>query len=452
MRKSPRRRTLKKILEFKENLHSGGLQKANFARLDLTEKDLSNLNLSGSKFKKANMKKANLTSAVLRGGDFQGADLEAAILTEVRAEKANFSGCFLRGATLMGAVLQDTEFYQADLTEANVRFASLRGAKLDGAILKQADFRYSFGLSYEENKYLHDNGAKVSFLWYKMEIFVRYILGHLWTKLLFAAFITALGLTSFFYFNDPIRKSVPSLMYKLQIARDNQQYEKALQIDSILIKKLKRGNNWEMIFNRKLDEARFYKFLENREKSVEILSGMLDSYGQSPEKKARIDFELALIQKLEGNMIQAISILENIDLSLNNKIFAYNVRVHLARSYSVSGQYDKATSILKKIIEEYSDNTWRQYNALHDLEQVYLRNGEKEKAHNILENLTWDPQDPLPYFRSMIDLVDTLSAKKRYQEAKSICDYLLIKVRNNSELSAKVNDRLKIIKSKIGRN
>ncbi len=319
-------------------------------------------------------------------------------------------------------------------------------------ILQQADFRYAFGLSYEENKYLHDNGAKVSFLWYKMETIVRYILGHLWSKLLLAAFITALGLASFFYFTDPIRESISSLTYKLQIARNNQQYEKALQIDSILIKKLKRQNNLEEVFHRKLDEARFYKFLKNREKSVEILTDMFDSYGQSPKKTARIDFELALIQKLEGNMTKAISILENIDLSLHNKIFAYNVRVHLARSCSTSRQYDKATSILKIIIAEYSDDIWRQYNALRDLEQVYLRKEENEKAQNILENLTWDPQDPLPYFRSMIDLVDTLSAKKRYQEAKSICDYLLIKVRNNSELSAEVNDRLKIIKSKIGRN
>lgn len=107
-----------------------GGERADFAKMNLSEEDFSGVNLTGAIFSGSNLSGASLARANLCQADFYGASLVKANLTEAHLAWANLSGSDLSWATLVSANL-----YGAFLDEADLAGASLTGANLTNANL-----------------------------------------------------------------------------------------------------------------------------------------------------------------------------------------------------------------------------------------------------------------------------------------------------------------------------
>lgn len=107
-----------------------GGERADFAKMNLSEENFSGANLVGVDFSGSNLSGAHLAWANLYKADLSGASLVKANLTEAHLAWANLRGSDLTGANLISANLS-----RASLNEANLTGASLTGANLANANL-----------------------------------------------------------------------------------------------------------------------------------------------------------------------------------------------------------------------------------------------------------------------------------------------------------------------------
>lgn len=105
-------------------------ERADFAKMNLSEENFSGVNLTQANFSGSNLTGAHLAWANLYKADLSGASLVKANLTEAHLAWANLRGSDLTGANLISANLS-----RASLNEANLTGASLTGANLTNANL-----------------------------------------------------------------------------------------------------------------------------------------------------------------------------------------------------------------------------------------------------------------------------------------------------------------------------
>jgi len=344
------RANLKDIIVYKTKMKRINLNEANLEGNDLTHTDLSN-----STARKANFKGTNLNSSCLNKADFKEANFEGANLSDIKAKQTIFSACSLVKANLEGSVLNGAYFSRADLTDANLSLASLYGIAVDGAKLKQINFKYSIGLSEEKEQYLRQEGVKISVLENRIMQTIKFIFTTKWAFAALIAFIITLIVIGYFNLMDINKLSIPALKYKYRQAKLNNQYQKALELGSLLIKKYEQSGDNLNVFNKKLEKAKIYRILGETEKSLTHLKSMFIKYSDDLEKKARINIELARLHIESGHPNQAIPLLEDVkDFKLEKKTF-YSVEMNLALAYRKSNKPKEAKAIYLKLLKTYED-------------------------------------------------------------------------------------------------
>ena len=319
---------LQDIVVYKTIMRGVIFDKAQLKGVDLSATDLTECEANGSNFQRANLGYSSLDGANLKAADFEDANL-----SDIKAKNAIFSESRLVDANLEGAILDGSDFSQADMTKANLSLTSLEGINLDDAKLVDTNFRLSRGIAEGKKEYLRQQGAKVPYLSEKAKKIAKVVFK---TPLGFAAlgiFLFAVVMGIYFYFTNINHLSIPSLTEELIKAKESKQYEKALRINQILIKKLGRIRNKTGVFARTLDVARMHRVLGNREKSMEYLEGMLREYQNDSKQNAQIRLEIALNYKDAGNFDKAITLMEDIETHNLAEGPRHSLGLNLARAY-----------------------------------------------------------------------------------------------------------------------
>ena len=337
--------------------------------------DFKSSDLSSCEARDANLSKANMKDLYLTGANFEGANLEGSDLSGTMAQRTNFSQCRMARANLEGAVLDGADFSCADLTDANFSYASLYGTIFEGANLNRANFRYAWGLSEEMKKSIGQQGARTSHISDKTKKGIRWVISRPLIVAFFIAFLIGLGIYICIYFTNINHLSISKLQIKLKNAKQNQQLDKALILDEVLIRKFKEIGSQTGIFNRSLDIARIYRILNEKEKSIEMLKDFQEIYKGDVEKEARILVELARAHKKFGNSSLAISLLEGVDRTDLKRELLFLIDMTLANFYRNNERTQEAIEIYKKLAEKFSDDSERCSQALRNLAKAYNKRG-----------------------------------------------------------------------------
>jgi len=434
---------LQDIVVYKTKMKSVNLDMA-----QLEGVDLSSMDLTECEARNANFRKTNLGFSCLNGANLRAANFEEANLSDIKAKSAFFSGSCLVRTNLEGAVLDGTDFSQADMTKANLSLTSLERINLESTKLVETNFRLSRGIAEGKKEYLRQQGAKVTFIWEKTKKTTKFVLKTPWVLATLGIFLVAAIMGVYFYFTNINHFSISSLTKELINAKQSKQYEKALQINQILIRKLDRKGNHMGVFSRSLDVARMYRLLGNRKMSVELLEAMFENYHEDNKKIAQIKLELALNYKDSGNFGKAITLMEDIETSNLTNSLIHSLEINLAKAYWEEKNYQQAVASYKKIAEEFSTDPKRYSNALKNLAQVYIEMGEIEESSEIWANILWNPKEPKPYFRKQMNIALKLSEEGRHSEALTVYDNLLIKIKENPVLVNKVKNKINMAKKK----
>ena len=435
---------LQDIVAYKAKMKSVNLSKARLERTDLSHTDLSNI-----KARKANFQAANLNSSCLNMADLGEANFAEAILSNVEAKKANFSGCNLQKADLEGSFLDGSDFSRANLSSSKLSLASLKEINLEKATIRQTNFKYSRGLSEDMKQYLEQHQAKVSRIRDKFKQKTKFVLATPWAFALIIAFLIAGGIYGYFYFTSLKRLSIPSLQQKWKTAKQTHQYEKAIQIDLILIDKYEKNRNYERSFNKSFDLSKIYRIIGRKEKAIDLLEAMLEKFSDDSEKKAKIRLELALIYKDSRDLSKAISILNKINLSKLREKDVFSIEMELATVYQEAKRYKEALNTYSKIENSFNHDLQRLSNALRKMAGVYQEMGEVERSREAWAKVPWDPKNPQPYFKSQKNIASTLFQEKRFNEAKMVYSKLEEKLRSHPKLRKKVKKKLGRIEKKL---
>lgn len=129
---------------------------------ELDSVKLDKANLKGADLNLANLQKASLLRTDLQGADLRGADLQEATLFGTNLKEAYLWDANLKGATiseiiivgdprtyipdLQGADLQRANLQKASLQRVNMQKANLSGANLQGADFREANLKRVKGL------------------------------------------------------------------------------------------------------------------------------------------------------------------------------------------------------------------------------------------------------------------------------------------------------------------
>ena len=334
------------------------------------------------------------------------------------------------------------------MTKANLSLTSLERINLESTKLVETNFRLSRGIAEGKKEYLRQHGAKVTFIWDKTKNTTKFVLKTPWILATLGIFLVAAIMGVYFYFTNINHFSISSLTKELINAKQSKQYEKALQINQILIRKLDRKGNHMGVFSRSLDVARMYRLLGNRKMSVELLEAMFENYHEDNKKIAQIKLKLALNYKDSGNFGKAITLMEDIETSnLPNRLIR-SLEINLAKAYWKEKNYQQAVASYKRIAEEFSTDPKRHSNALKNLAQVYIEMGEIEESSEIWANILWNPKEPQPYFRKQMNIALKLSKEGKHSEALTVYDKLLIKVKDNPVLVNEIKNKINMAKKK----
>lgn len=424
------------------------MKSVNLSMVQLEGVDLSSMDLTECEARNANFSRTNLSFSCLNRANLRAANFEEANLTDIKAKSATFSGSRLVRTNLEGAVLDGSDFSQADMTKANLSLTSLESVNFESAKLVETNFRLSRGIAEGQKEYLRQHGAKVTFIWEKTKNTTKFVLKTPLVLATLGIFLVAAIMGVYFYFTNINHLSISSLTKELINAKQSKQYEKALQINQILIRKLDRRGNYMGVFSRSLDVARMYRLLENRKMSIELLEGMLDEYQYDAKQNAQIKIEIALNYKDSGDFEKATAIMEDTKTSDLPNGLIHSRAINLAKAYWEAKNYPKAVASYKTIAEEFGTDPRRHSNALKNLARVYLEMGEIEKSIEIWAKLLWNPKDPQPYFRNQMHIALTLNEEGKQAEALTVYDNLLIKIKENPVLVNEVKNKINMAKKK----
>lgn len=246
--------------------------------------------------------------------------------------------------------------------------------------------------------------------------------------------------------------TVSMLQHKVESAWKNKKYDRALLIDQILLKRYARLKNSEGVFELHLDIASLEYKLGNKEEAHRMLRTLRGNHQRDVQKTARIALAQSRVQKDEGNLTEAVSLLEEVRWDGLLPGTLYDVTMFLAGLYIDAERWAEAERLFTEMAEMFSASPIRRSSASLALARIYMRRGEIERASEYLSSVSQPFLDQDLYFRVQSQLALRFLREKRYEEALGVFVSLADRLKDNPRLFPQVREQIKILKRKLERN
>jgi len=246
--------------------------------------------------------------------------------------------------------------------------------------------------------------------------------------------------------------TIPMLQHKAESARKNKLYDQALLIDRILLKRFTRIKNTEDIFELHLDIASLEHKLGNREEAHRMLRTLRGNHQRDVQKTARIALAQSRVQKDEGKLTEAVSLLEEVRLDGLLPGTLYDVTMFLAGLYGDTERWVEAERLYTEMAEMFSASPIRRSSASLALARIYTRRGEIERASESLSRVSPPFLDQDLFYRVHNQLALRFLQEKRYEEALGVFVSLADRLKDNPRLFPQVREQIKILRRELKRN
>ena len=246
--------------------------------------------------------------------------------------------------------------------------------------------------------------------------------------------------------------TISMLQHKVESAWKTKKYDRALLIDQILLKRYTRLKNTEGVFEGRLDIAFLEHKLGNREEALRMLRCLRINHQRDVQKTARIALAQARVQKDEGNLTEAVSLLEEVRLDGLLPGNLYDITMFLAGLYGDAERWAEAEGLYTEMAEMFSASQIRRSSASLALARLCLRRGDLEKASEFLSRVSAPFLDQDLFYRVHNQLALRFLREKRYEEALGVFVSLADRLKDNPRLFPQVREQIKILRRKLERN
>jgi tetratricopeptide (TPR) repeat protein len=246
--------------------------------------------------------------------------------------------------------------------------------------------------------------------------------------------------------------TIPMLQHKVESAWKNKKYDRALLIDQILLKRFTRLKNTEGVFELRLDIASLEYKLGNKEEARRMLRTLRGNHQRDVQKTARIALAQSRVQEDQGNLTEAVSLLEEVRLDSLLPGTLYDVTMSLAGLYVDAERWAEAERLYTEMVEMFSASPIRRSSASLALARIYMRRGEIEKASESLSRVSPPFLGQDLFFRVQSQLALRFLQGKRYEEALGVYESLAERLKDNPRLFPQVREQIKILRRKLERN
>jgi tetratricopeptide (TPR) repeat protein len=243
--------------------------------------------------------------------------------------------------------------------------------------------------------------------------------------------------------------TIPMLQHKVESAWINKKYDRALLIDQILLKRYTMLKNSEGVFELRLDIASLEYKLGNKEEAHRMLRTLRGNHQRDVQKTARIALAQSRVQKDEGNLTEAASLLEEVRLDGLLPGTLYDVTMSLAGLYVDAERWAEAERLYTEMAEMFSASPIRRSSASLALARIYMRRGEIERASESLFRVSPPFLDQVLFYRVHNQLALRFLREKRYEEALGVFVSLAERLKDNPRLFPQVKEQLKVLRRKM---
>ena len=250
---------------------------------------------------------------------------------------------------------------------------------------------------------------------------------------------------------SPGMATIPMLQRRVESARNNKLYDQALGIERILLKRYARQKDEEGIFKLSLDIAYLEHERGNREEANRILGGQGETHKRNVRQTAIIALARSWLQKDEGNLAEAVSLLERArGDGLPPEIF-FDISMALAGLYGQAGRWVEAERLYAEMAEMFAASPSRRSSASLGLARVYLKRGEMGRASECLSGVSPPYLNPDLLFQVQSRMAIRFIQEKRYEEALEVYEALAVRLKENPRLFPQIQEQVKILRRKLKR-